>query len=156
VADAQAALDRLRGDERSGTVAVSEAAVVEAEANLAKLRAGASASQIAEAEAQVQSAEAALESQRVLLEEMELRAPFSGIVAAVDARVGEYVTPGTAVVQIGDPTEWQIETTDLTELGIVRVREGAGPLSPSTRCQAWRCPARSRASGHSAKTARET
>jgi HlyD family secretion protein len=125
VATAQAELDKLRGDERTGTVAVSQAAVLEAEANLAQLKAGATPAAIAEAEAEIQRAEAALQAQRVALEEMELRAPFTGVVAAVDVKLGEYVTPGTAIVSIGDPTEWQIETTDLTELGIVRVTEGA-------------------------------
>lgn len=125
VATAQAELDKLNGDERTGTVAVSEAAVQEAEANLAQLKAGPTPAQIAEAEAEVQRAQAAVQAEQVALEEMELRAPFAGVVAAVDAKLGEYVQPGTAIVQIGDPTEWQIETTDLTELGIVKVREGA-------------------------------
>jgi HlyD family secretion protein len=125
VADAQAKLDRLRGDERGGAIAGAEAAIAEAEANVAKLRAGASPAAIAEAEAEVMSAEAALQAQQVQLDELELRAPFTGIVAAVDVKIGEYVQPGTAVVQIGDPSVWQIETTDLTELGIVKVSEGA-------------------------------
>lgn len=125
VATAQAELDKLRGDQRTGTVAVSQAALQEAEANLAQLRAGSTPAAIAEAEAEVMRTEAALQAQRVALEEMELRAPFAGVVAAVDVKLGEYVTPGTAIVSIGDPTEWQIETTDLTELGIVRVQEGA-------------------------------
>ena len=37
---------------------------------------------------------------------------------------GEQVAPGTVIAQVGDPAEWEIDTTDLTELNIVNVHEG--------------------------------
>jgi HlyD family secretion protein len=125
VADAQARLDKLRGEERSGAIAVAEAALAEAQANLARLKAGPTTAQIAEAEAEVRRATAALLAARTQLDEMTLRAPFGGLVAAVNIKPGEYVTPGTALITIGDPSAWQIETTDLTELSIVKVQPDA-------------------------------
>jgi HlyD family secretion protein len=61
----------------------------------------------------------------VVLDETELRAPFAGTIAALDLKVGETVVPGTPVVHLADLATWQIETTDLTELNIVRVRPGS-------------------------------
>ena len=45
--------------------------------------------------------------------------------AALDAHAGEYVEPGTAVAHLADFSAWQVETTDLTELNVARIREGA-------------------------------
>jgi HlyD family secretion protein len=125
VADAQAELNRLQGDERSGTVAVSEASVAEADAELARLRAGPTTAQLAVAEADVQRAQAALKAVQVAATETELRAPFAGTVGVLDLQVGEYVAPGTPVVQLADLSDWQIETTDLTETDIEGVHEGS-------------------------------
>jgi HlyD family secretion protein len=62
---------------------------------------------------------------QVTLAEAELRAPFAGTIAALDVQVGEYVAPGTPVVQLADLATWQIETTDLTERNILRIRAGS-------------------------------
>jgi HlyD family secretion protein len=125
VADAQARLERLRGEERAGAIAVAEATLAEARANLARLKAGPTAAQIAEAEADVRRATAALQAAQTQLDELTLRAPFGGLIAAVNIKPGEYVTPGTPLITIGDPGAWQIETTDLTELSIVKVQPDA-------------------------------
>ena len=55
----------------------------------------------------------------------EVRAPFGGTVAALDARVGEQALPGVALVQLADMSVWEIETEDLTELAIADVAVGA-------------------------------
>jgi HlyD family secretion protein len=125
VASSQASLDKLRGEQRGGALEGAQAAVDEAQASLDKLRAGASKPELAVAAAEVQSAQAALKLAQVALSETELRAPFAGVVAALDPKVGEYVAPGTPVVHLADLAAWQIETTDLTELNIARVREGS-------------------------------
>jgi HlyD family secretion protein len=125
VADAQARLERLRGEERAGAIAVAEATLAEARANLARLKAGPTAAQIAEAEADVRRATAALQAAQTQLDELTLRAPFGGLIAAVNIKPGEYVTPGAPLITLGDPGAWQIETTDLTELSIVKVQPDA-------------------------------
>jgi HlyD family secretion protein len=125
VASSRAGLDKLGGEQRGGAIGAAQAAVDQAQANLDKLRAGASKSNLAAAEAEVQRAQAALKIAQVAMAETELRAPFGGTVAALDAQVGEFVAPSTPVVHLADLSEWQIETTDLTELNIVRVRAGS-------------------------------
>jgi len=125
LASSRAGLNKLDGEQRSGALAAAQASVDQAQANLDKLRAGASKNELAAAAAEVQSAEAALQLAQVAVAEAELRAPFAGTVAALDAQVGEYLAPGTPVVHVADLSAWRIETTDLTELNIVRVHEGS-------------------------------
>ncbi len=124
VASSQAALDKLGGEQRNGSLAAAQAAVDQAQANLDQLRAGTSGNALAVAEASVQSAQAALTLAKVTVDEAELHAPFAGSIAQLHAQPGEYVMPGTPVLQLADLTEWEIETTDLTENNIVHVREG--------------------------------
>jgi HlyD family secretion protein len=129
LASSRAGLDKLLGEQRGGARAAAQAAIDQAQANLEKLRAGATASDLALAAAEVQSAEAGVLLAQVGLAESELRAPFAGTVAALEAQVGEYHAPGAPVVHLADLSSWQIETTDLTELNIVRVHEGSQAIA---------------------------
>jgi HlyD family secretion protein len=125
IANSQAVLDKLGGEQRTGTLDAAQAAVDQAQANLDKLRAGAPKGDLAVAAADVQRAQAALKLAQVAVTETELRAPFAGTVGALDVRVGEYAAPSTPVAQLAGLAAWQIETTDLTEQNIVRVRPGS-------------------------------
>ncbi len=58
------------------------------------------------------------------LKHARLLAPFAGTVVSLDATVGKYVTAGTSVLRLADVSAWQIETTDLTELDIVKIQKG--------------------------------
>jgi len=67
----------------------------------------------------------AVQLAQVALDETELRAPFSGVVASLDMKTGEYVALGAPTIHLADLSTWQIETTDLTELDVVRVSAGS-------------------------------
>jgi len=95
-----------------------------AQARLDLLQAGATAEEIAAAEAAVAQAEAALEAARVALARCEVRAPFAGTVGLVHVRAGEQVAPGQPLVTLGDLTTLRVETTDLDEIDVARVRVG--------------------------------
>jgi multidrug efflux pump subunit AcrA (membrane-fusion protein) len=80
---------------------------------------------------EVAQAEAALVQARVQVDEIQqqlleatLVAPFAGTVGAVHARVGEIVSPGQSLVDIGDLATLRVETTDLDEIDVVRVFAG--------------------------------
>ena len=79
---------------------------------------------IAVAEASVAQAEVALGAARAALTRYEVRAPFDGVVAAVLVRVGEVVGAGQSLVTLGDLTTIQVETTDLDEVDVARVKAG--------------------------------
>jgi HlyD family secretion protein len=65
-----------------------------------------------------------LAAARATLANMELRAPFTGTVATIDLKPGAYISPGADVLLLVDDSDWRVETTDLTELNVVRIREG--------------------------------
>jgi HlyD family secretion protein len=70
-------------------------------------------------------AQADLDSANAVLADMDVRAPFAGTIMSIDIHVGEFAAPGTVVLRLADTSNWQIETTDLTELNIVNVSERA-------------------------------
>ncbi len=70
------------------------------------------------AQALVDSAKASLESQSALT------APFDGIIVTVDVEAGETVVPGRAVILLADLSRYQVETTDLSERDVTRVKVG--------------------------------
>ena len=75
--------------------------------------------------ANILSAQAAVDKARLALAERQLRAPFSGIIGKLELKKGEYIAAGATVATLADLSEWQVETTDLTELGVVKTKIGA-------------------------------
>ncbi len=61
---------------------------------------------------------------RAALADAELRAPFAGTITDLSLKVGEYATSATPAVTIADLSSWVVKTTDLTEIDVVRVKEG--------------------------------
>jgi HlyD family secretion protein len=74
--------------------------------------------QVARAQALVDSAKAVLESQSNLI------APFDGVIVSVDISLAESVTPGQVLIVIGDLSHYRIETTDLSERDVPKVKVG--------------------------------
>ena len=65
-----------------------------------------------------------LANARVELDKATLKAPFAGTIAALDVKLGERVSPNTPLVTLADLSQYQIETTDLTELNVVKLKSG--------------------------------
>jgi multidrug resistance efflux pump len=84
------------------------------------------AEEVAQAGARLRQAELALAQLELQLEGARLRAPFDGLVSAVYSRPGEWAGPGAPVVELIDTTRWLVETRNVGELTIGRVRLGAG------------------------------
>jgi HlyD family secretion protein len=131
IASARAQLDRARADlagvqapPRPADVAAAQAEVRRAQSQLDLLLAGPQAEELRVVEADLAAAQAGLKQAEAVLAETELRAPFAGTVAAVDAVVGQQVGPNTSAVRLGDFSGWLIETRDLTELRVVGLRPG--------------------------------
>lgn len=79
---------------------------------------------IAGLQAEENVAKSAVFEARTLLADSVVKAPFAGTVAAVNVQVAEQVQAGVPLIQLGDLSAWQIETDDLSELDIARVRVG--------------------------------
>ncbi len=61
---------------------------------------------------------------RLALASAELRAPFEGTLTHMDLKVGVFAEAGVPVVTVADFSQWVVKTTDLTELDVVKVKEG--------------------------------
>jgi multidrug efflux pump subunit AcrA (membrane-fusion protein) len=73
------------------------------------------------ARAQYLAAQANLSAAQAALANLELTAPFDGVACNLEARVGEWVTPGAPLLQLGDLKNLRVETTDLSEIDAARV-----------------------------------
>ncbi|MEZ4674333.1 MAG: HlyD family efflux transporter periplasmic adaptor subunit [Caldilineaceae bacterium] len=120
---ARAQLETLQAAMPADLVA-AEADVQSAQAQLDLLLAGAREESVAVSEAAVASATSALQQTLVSLGETELRAPFAGTVAALEIEPGEQASPGIALVQLANLSQWEVETEDLTELEVVGLAGG--------------------------------
>ncbi len=113
--------------------ALLEARVREAQANwdVADIqlrflqRVGTAEQNMESAKADLDRAQALLDSARAALEaQSTLMAPFDATVVSVDAVAGETVVPGRVIVTLGDLSKFHLETTDLSELDVARVKVG--------------------------------
>lgn len=107
-------------------VAEAEANRTKAETQVAYLRRinDSSNEDIEAAEAEVDRLNAILDIANARLAQATLTSPISGTVAEVEIAPGETVTPGLIVITIGDLTQLELETIDLSERDITQVRVG--------------------------------
>lgn len=141
-ADRQRAKDDLETAQSNHDEALSAQAEIEnqyrqvkselerAEANLDEARRarenkedGADTEQLALTQARLDAATARLQAAQAALDNLDIIAPYDGIIARVDVSAGEMVNPGQVVMVIADTSEWYVETTDLTENEIVDLTE---------------------------------
>jgi RND family efflux transporter MFP subunit len=77
-----------------------------------------------EVEAKLQAAQAVLDAAKSTLAQGTLTAPFDGTVVVVIAEIGEVAQPGKVAIVLGDIANMQIETTDLSERDVPKVKTG--------------------------------
>ena len=128
---AVARLDQLKAgatknelDAARAAVAAAQAQQATAQAQLDLLKSGATKEQIGVAEAGVKQAQVAVDVARAQVAKLQLVAPFDGTIANVSTRAGEMATPGESIITLGDLSALRVETTDLSEADIARVRAG--------------------------------
>lgn len=61
---------------------------------------------------------------RAALASAEVRAPFPGLITDLNLKVGEFAASGQPVITIADNSKWVVKTTDLTEIDVVKIKEG--------------------------------
>jgi HlyD family secretion protein len=103
----------------------AEAAVVIEDTQVKYLvRTGTDNERLLAAKADVDRAQAAVDIAKAQLAQATLTAPIDGTIASVDISPAEFVSPGQIVIVMGDLTHFQIETTDLSEKDVPRVKIG--------------------------------
>jgi len=125
IREAEARLASLSAPARAADLVAAEAELRRAKAQLALQQAGTRPEVLQAAEADLASAQAGLQQAQAAMSETELRAPIAGTVAEIGPIAGEQVAAGTPVMRIADLSAWQIETDDLTELDVMKVKVGA-------------------------------
>ncbi len=73
---------------------------------------------------QLALAKANLEAAQDALSGYLITAPFNGVIAEVNVKIGEQVTAETRAVSVVDFSSWLVETTDVNELEVVKLRIG--------------------------------
>jgi HlyD family secretion protein len=121
-AKAQLELKEAGPTEQEVTASASSVAIAQAQLELTK--AGARPEDVAVVEAQMQQAHTILEKAKEALSRAQLLAPFDGTISTVYLSPGEWAGPGTPVVELLDTTRWRIETRNVSELNIGRIRVG--------------------------------
>jgi HlyD family secretion protein len=112
----------------AAAIADAEARLVQAQMELYEAQHPVMPEELAVAQLDVTRAQLALEVARVDLAQATLQAPFDGVVSAVPVSVGEWTAPGATVVELLDVSRWRIETKNVGELQIGRVRVGQEAL----------------------------
>jgi RND family efflux transporter MFP subunit len=106
-------------------VAQAQAGLAAAQTQVKYLkRIGTDQEHIDAAQADVDKAQASLDSAKATLAQATLTAPFDGTIASVQISPAETVIPGQIVIMIGDLTNFQAETTDLSERDVTSVKVG--------------------------------
>ena len=75
-------------------------------------------------ESRVSAAEAGVIAAQNALNNYTLTAPFAGVVTDITFETGQFVRPESWAAQLADLSEFKVETSDLTELEVVKIKEG--------------------------------
>ncbi|MFM8293819.1 MAG: efflux RND transporter periplasmic adaptor subunit, partial [Microcystaceae cyanobacterium] len=132
VSQKQAALSLAQAGSRSEEIRQAQAVVSQKQAALSLAQAGSRREDIAQAQAQVQVAQGNLKTIQTQINDTEIRAPFSGIVARKYADPGAFVTPTTAGSAVSSATSSSILAltaqnqivTYVSESNIAQIRLG--------------------------------
>jgi HlyD family secretion protein len=124
IARVRAGLELIQACPAAQEVAASFNRAAGARARLELQEAGARPEDVAVAEARLQQARTVLERARLALSATRLTAPFDGTVSGVSVSPGERAVAGMPTIELLDTTSWRVETRNLSELIIGRVRAG--------------------------------
>jgi HlyD family secretion protein len=92
-----------------------------AKRNTDRMQDGPDTKLLAEDQARLDLAKARVLAAQESVADLELRAPFDGVVCNLDVHTGEWVAPGVPILQLGDLESLRVETTDLSEIDSARV-----------------------------------
>lgn len=93
------------------------ARVEELERAYERMKDGVDKDQLAVLEARVNAAKAKVDS-------FSVTAPFDGVVARMNAKIGNSINAGEVAVTVADFSAWVVKTTDVTEIDVVNLSEG--------------------------------
>jgi len=105
-------------------VELAKARLNDAENVYQKWEDGPDPEQVRIAEARVENAKTQLEAANEVLSQQTLKAPFLGTVSEIYMRSDEWVMAGQPVLMLANLEHLQVETTDLSEIDVARIKVG--------------------------------
>jgi multidrug efflux pump subunit AcrA (membrane-fusion protein) len=122
---------RLQSAQAAATLQQAELALAEAQHQVSLTAEGPNTEQLALLEGRLRTAEAQEAAAQAGLDSLELKAPFAGQIVDINVVVNEQIGATTWAFLLADFSEWYIDTTDLTELDVIRISDGqAASVSP--------------------------
>lgn len=120
------AYDRLRNelDSARSAAALAEEQFAEAQRQAEARQNGPHPDDLALAQARLRNAEAQVASVQAALADLEMTAPYDGVVVELNLNEGEWVPAGQPFILVADFSAWYVETSDLTEMEVVAVEPG--------------------------------
>jgi len=103
--------------EAENDLALKKAEMDAAQKTYDRLKGGVDADQLAVLEARLNAAKAGVAA-------FSVTAPFDGVVANLNAKMGSSINAGEPAVTVADFSHWVVKTTDLTEIDVVELEEG--------------------------------
>jgi HlyD family secretion protein len=117
--------DSMEVAQAEGGLVVAKAELEDAQRQWDKVKNGPDPEDVKMLEGELQNTKKQLESVRSALDDMELKAPFAGTTSKISVREGEWVNTGQNAMLLADLSQLQVETTDLNEIDVARIKEGA-------------------------------
>jgi HlyD family secretion protein len=111
-------------DQAEANLQAAKAEVANAQKAFERVKNGPDPETMALAQARVSNAESQLMASQTALDEMEIKAPFDGSIGRLNVHPGDWVTPGQLIVAMVDLKNLRVETTDLSERDVVKVKVG--------------------------------
>jgi HlyD family secretion protein len=116
--------ERVKEGPNQAEVALLEAQIAAAEKDYQIYINGPDPDDVAIAEARLDNAKAQLASTEAALADLELAAPFDGVVSELNINPSEFVSPGQPVLLLADLNNLEVETTDLGEIDVAQIKVG--------------------------------
>ncbi|MBA4384448.1 MAG: hypothetical protein C0410_06905 [Anaerolinea sp.] len=107
-----------------GKVQVAKAQLDDAQKEYDRLKDGMDPEKLAVAQARLDNARAQVAAAQYAVDNYEIKAPFAGVVADVNIALGQQVGPTIWAIALIDPTQWYVDTSDLTEYDVVNITMG--------------------------------
>jgi len=122
--EAEQEQERLKEGPNQADVALLEAQIAVAARDYKIYKDGPDPDDVTLAEARLENAKAQLTAAEAQLADLELIAPFTGVVSELNINTSEWVTPGQPVLLLADLDHLLVETTDLGEIDVAQINIG--------------------------------
>jgi multidrug efflux pump subunit AcrA (membrane-fusion protein) len=118
-------------DRAQANLQLAQSVLAQAQSDYDSTRQGVDPEKLKLAQMNLDTAQADLASAQSALDNLDLKAPFSGTVVDVNISSDELASPNSWAILVADFSEWYVETSDLTEQKVVDIAIGQGAsISP--------------------------